>query len=47
MAEAKGIEKLNQALAAQGGKVMVKLEMAKALKEKKIILLPLDLVVST
>lgn len=40
MAEAKGIEKLNKALAAQGGKVMVKLEMAKALKDKKIVLLP-------
>ena len=39
-AEALGIQKLNEALAAQGGKVMVKLEMAKALKEKKIVLLP-------
>mgnify|MGYP001181749225 FL=1 len=39
-AEAMGIEKMNQALAEQGGKVMVKLEMAKALKDKRIILLP-------
>ncbi|RAP26959.1 hypothetical protein DID78_06455 [Candidatus Marinamargulisbacteria bacterium SCGC AG-343-D04] len=39
-AEAAGIQKLNEALAEQGGKVMVKLEMAKALKGKKIVLLP-------
>jgi regulator of protease activity HflC (stomatin/prohibitin superfamily) len=39
-AEAVGIQKLNAALAEQGGKIMVKLEMAKALKNKKIILLP-------
>ncbi len=39
-AEATGIEKMNQALAEQGGKVMVKLEMAKALKDKRIVLLP-------
>ena len=39
-AEATGIEKMNQALAQQGGKVMVKLEMAKALKDKRIILMP-------
>ena len=39
-AEATAIQKLNEALAEQGGKVMVKLEMAKALKGKKIILLP-------
>ena len=39
-AEAQGIQKLNEALAEQGGKIMVKLEMAKALKDKKIILLP-------
>ena len=38
--EAVGIQKLNAALAEQGGKIMVKLEMAKALKDKKIILLP-------
>jgi len=39
-AEATGIQKMNQALAEQGGKVMVKLEMAKALKNKRIVLLP-------
>ncbi|MDC0036927.1 prohibitin family protein [bacterium] len=39
-AEAQGIQKMNEALAEQGGKIMVKLEMAKALKDKKIILLP-------
>ena len=42
IAEAKGIRKLNQALAEQGGKVMVKLEMAKALRNKKIYLIPSD-----
>lgn len=39
-AEARGIQKMNEALAAQGGKVMVKLEMAKALAGKRIVLLP-------
>ena len=39
-AESEGIRKMNQALAEQGGKVMVKLEMAKALKDKRIVLLP-------
>ena len=39
-AEAKGIKKMNEALAAQGGKVMVKLKMAEALKGKKIFLMP-------
>lgn len=39
-AEAKGIRKLNQALTGSGGDVMVKLEIAKNLKGKKIILLP-------
>ncbi len=38
--QAAGIQKMNEALAEQGGKVMVKLEMAKALKGKRIILLP-------
>ena len=41
-ADATGIEKMNQALAEQGGKVMVKLEMAKALKDKRIVLLPVS-----
>ena len=39
-AEAKGIRKMNQALAGSGGDVMVKLELAKALKNKRIVLLP-------
>lgn len=39
-AEAEAILKMKRALALQGGKVMVKLEMAKALQNKKIILLP-------
>lgn len=39
-AESQGIKKLNEALAIQGGKVMVKLKMAEALKGKKIFLLP-------
>eukprot|EP01047_Picozoa_sp_COSAG01_P000205 COSAG01_NODE_3_length_63519_cov_1591.007663_23_plen_351_part_00 len=39
-AEAEAIYKMKRALAQQGGKVMVKLEMAKALQDKKIILLP-------
>lgn len=39
-AEAKGIEEMNKALSGSGGEVMVKLEIAKALKDKRIILLP-------
>ena len=39
-AEAEGIQKMNAALAEQGGKIMVKLEMAKALSGKPIYLLP-------
>ena len=42
IAEAKGITKMNQALMGSGGRTMVKLEVAKALKDKKIILLPLS-----
>ena len=40
LAESEGIKKLNEALAVQGGKVMVKLKMAEALNGKKIFLLP-------
>ncbi len=40
VAESEGIKKLNEALAIQGGKVMVKLKMAEALNGKKIFLLP-------
>jgi len=39
-AEAKGIMEMNKALSGGGGEVMVKLEIAKALKNKRIILLP-------
>lgn len=42
IAEAKGIKKLNEALAGTGGQTMVKLEVAKNLKDKKIILLPIS-----
>ena len=42
IAEAKGIRKLNQAFAGAGGRTMVKLEIAKALKNKKILLLPIS-----
>lgn len=39
-AEAKGIAEMNKALAGAGGEVMVKLRIAEALKNKKIILIP-------
>lgn len=42
IAEAKGIRQLNRALAGAGGRTMVKLEIAKAMKNKKIMLLPLS-----
>lgn len=41
-AKARGLTKLNQALAGSGGRTMVKLEIAKAIQGKKIILLPLS-----
>ena len=40
IAEAKGIQAMNAALAEKGGAVMVKLKIAEALKGKKIFLLP-------
>jgi regulator of protease activity HflC (stomatin/prohibitin superfamily) len=40
MAEAKGIEKMIEALNSSGGKTMVKLKLAEALKGKTIYLLP-------
>ncbi len=40
-AEAEGIRKMNEALAGAGGGPMVKLEIAEALKNKRIILLPI------
>jgi len=42
IAEAKGITKLNKALMGAGGKTMVKLEIAKAMMGKKILLLPIS-----
>jgi len=42
ISEAKGIAKYNEALAGTGGKAMVKLEIAAALKGKKIFLLPMS-----
>lgn len=41
-AEAEGIAKLNEALAGAGGETMVKLEIAKALKDKRIVLMPMS-----
>jgi regulator of protease activity HflC (stomatin/prohibitin superfamily) len=40
-ADAEGIRKMNEALSGAGGMAMVKLDVADALKNKKIILLPL------
>ena len=40
--EAQGIKKMNAALAGSGGRTMVKLEIARAMQGKKIILLPLS-----
>jgi len=40
-AEAEGIRKMNEALAGAGGAAMVKLDIANALKNKKIVLLPI------
>jgi len=40
--EAKAIEKMNKALAGSGGEVMVKLKIAEALADKKILLLPIS-----
>lgn len=41
-AEAEAIKKMNQALAGAGGETMVRLEVAKALKDKRIVLLPMS-----
>lgn len=40
-ADAEGIRKMNEALAGSGGAAMVKLDIAKALQGKKIVLLPI------
>ncbi|MFH1122178.1 MAG: SPFH domain-containing protein [Pseudomonadota bacterium] len=42
IAEAKGIEEMNRALAGSGGEALVKLRIAEALQGKQIILLPLS-----
>jgi len=39
-ADAQGITKMNEALVGAGGEVMVKMKIAEALKDKKIILIP-------
>jgi len=41
-AEAEGIKKLNEALSGPGGEVMVKLQLAEAMKGKRILLLPIS-----
>jgi len=42
IADAKGIEEMNRALAGSGGEALVKLRIAEALQGKQIILLPLS-----
>ncbi|MBN1551164.1 prohibitin family protein [bacterium] len=42
LADARGIEEMNKALAGSGGEVMVKLKIAEALIGKKILLLPVS-----
>jgi len=42
IAEAKGIQEMNKALAGAGGEAMVKLRIAEAMQDKKIILLPVS-----
>lgn len=42
IAEAKGIQEMNNALTGSGGEVMVKLKIAEALQGKKIMLLPVS-----
>ena len=42
VAEAKGIQEMNQALAGAGGEAFVKLQIAEALQGKRIILLPVS-----
>jgi regulator of protease activity HflC (stomatin/prohibitin superfamily) len=41
-AESKGIRAKNRALLSEGGRTLVKLEIAKALQDKKILILPSD-----
>ena len=42
IAEAKGIHEMNQAMAGTGGEALVKLEIAGALQNKRIVLLPVS-----
>ena len=42
VAEAKGIQEMNQALAGMGGEAFVKLQIAEALQGKRILLLPVS-----
>ncbi|MBI5042968.1 MAG: prohibitin family protein [Nitrospirae bacterium] len=42
IAEAKGIQEMNKALAGEGGEAIVKLRIAEALQDKKILLLPVS-----
>jgi len=42
IAEAKGIQKMNEALRGAGGEALVKLRIAEALQNKKILLLPIS-----
>ena len=42
IAEAKGIEEMNQALAGSGGEALVKLQIAEAMQGKSIMLLPVS-----
>jgi regulator of protease activity HflC (stomatin/prohibitin superfamily) len=42
IAEAKGIEEMNQALAGSGGEALVKLQIAEAMQGKRIMLLPVS-----
>ncbi len=42
IAEAKGIQEMNNALAGSGGEALVKLRIAEALQDKKIMFLPVS-----
>lgn len=42
IAEAKGIQEMNKALVGEGGEALVKLRIAEALQDKKILLLPVS-----
>lgn len=42
IADAKGIQEMNKALIGEGGEALVKLRIAEALQDKKILLLPVS-----